>query len=280
MKIKSEAVRRFILGGLCGVVVMFLCAFFLELLASGIRGVFHMPVLVSHGAEARFGSYALAVLVQSALLFALGGMAGIATIPFAEDGMTLLKNSVLHFLVTSLFYSLLLVFCFDLIPDLLPAWLVILLALYAVIWLGRYVGWYVELLDIREKLGLTANPSPLKWKETLPYLPFLALLYLGLPILAQRCAAVGIPVLYPYLLFPFLIHPVGGFAAGFSLGKRQGFCPLYAVAVLFLFLLSFCLLSRLPDFTVSILVECILSAGCALLGNGLGALKRRLKHHA
>ena len=279
MERSQQTLRRFLIGGACALILMFGAAGRLELIAGGIRGVYHIPTLVGHGAQARFGSYALAVLVQSVLLFALGGMAGIATLPFAEDGTALLKNSALHFIVTAILYSLLLVSCFDLIPDLLPQWLGLLLAFYVVIWLGRLVGWYVELLDIREKLGLTVAPSPLKWKETLPYLPFLLLLYFGIPILARLCDAVDVPVL-SQLIVPLLLQPVGGFAAGFSLGKRQGLCPLYAAAVLVLFPLSFYLLSPFPDFTPSILVEYVLSAGCALLGNGLGALKRRSKHHA
>ena len=89
--------KRFLLGGLCGLAVMFLFAFYLELAGAQLRGQLHFPVLVTHGAQKQFGSYPLAVLVQSVLCFGLGGMAGIATLPFDEDGRKLVLNSLLHF---------------------------------------------------------------------------------------------------------------------------------------------------------------------------------------
>lgn len=274
MKTKNETVRRFLIGGLCGLAVLVLAATFMEVLSASVRGTFHWPTLVGHGAQARFGSFALALLVQCALLFALGGMAGIATLPFAEDGKTLLKNSVLHFCITAVFYSLLLVFCFDLIPTLLPGWIFCLLAVYLVIWLGRLVGWYLELLDIREKLGLSTAPSFLNWRQTLPYLPFLLFLCLLLPFLARLCDPIDVPVTSG-LLHPFLLLPTGCFAAGFSLGKRQGFCPLYP---LFAFLL--CIPPVFLLYNSSAMFHCFIAAGAALLGNGFGALKRRLHRHA
>ena len=273
MKLHNESVRRFLIGGLCGVIVMLAAACFLELLAGGIRGVFHFPTLVGHGAQDRFGSYGLALLVQSVLLFALGGMAGIATLPFAEEVGLLLRRSILHFLVTALFYSLLLVLCFDLIPNLLPGWLVMLLVLYVVIWLGRYVGWYVELLAIRDKLGLSPAPSPLKWRQTQPYLPFLLLLCLVLPVLARLCDPIDVPVASGILL-PLLFLPTGCLAAGFSLGKRQGFCPLYPIAAFVCYLPAVFVL-----FNTSALYHCFIAGGAALIGNLAGALRRRAGRH-
>ena len=271
---KKETLRRFLIGGVCGMALMLATACFLELMAAGVRGVFHTPVLVSHGAQERFGSYALAVLVQSALMFALGGMAGIATMPFAEEGKTLLKNSVLHFLITALFFSLLMVSCFDASLPALPVWLGILLALYLTIWLGRWMGWYLELLDFRNVLGLVAKPSPLKWKETLLYLPFLLLLCVGLPILARLCDPADFPV-FSGLFFPYLILPVGGFFSGLSLGKRQGLCPLYPALAFLLYLPMVFLL-----YNSSAMFHCFIAAGTALLGNTLSTLKRRVNRHA
>lgn len=260
--------KRFLLGGLCGVGLMFLTALYLEWCAASLRGVFHFPVLVSHGAEARFGSYLLAVLVQSALCFGLGGMAGLATMPFDEDGRKLLLNSLLHFAVTALLFSLLLVLCFGLPVWSLVVWAGMLLAVYLVIWLARYVGWYVEVAQIRAKLGLDPGPSPMKWKETLPYLPFLLLLCVGLPLLARLLDPADIPVLSG-LLLPYLLLPAGAFSAGMSLGKRQGFCPLLPVLAFVLYLPMVFLL-----FNSSAMFHCFVAGGFALAGNTVGGVKR------
>ena len=262
-------VTRAILGGLAGLVLMLMGALFANSISilGGSFTLYHLS-LVGHGAVLRFGSYPLAVLVQSILIFALGAMAGIATLPFAEDGKTLILHSLLHFSVTALLYSLLLVLCFDLFPWLLPGWLAILVAVYLVVWLGRYVGWYVELAQIRAKLGLSPGPSPLKWRETLPYLLFLVLLCDLLPPLARLCDPMDVPVASGILL-PFLLLPVGCFSSGYSLGKRQGFCPLYPVAAFLLYLPMVFLL-----FNSSALYECVLAAGCALMGNLAGTFRK------
>lgn len=269
MKLQKEAVLRFVIGGLCGLALMVIAACFLEVLTGGIRGAFHAPTLVGHGAEDRFGSYGLALLIQSVLIFALGGMAGLATLPFAEDGKTLLSRSVLHFLVTAVLFAVLMVFCFGLLPDFLPQWLGTLLAVYMVVWSGRYVGWYMELLAIREKLGLEPVPSPLKWKETLPYLFFALLLCDVLPPVLRLLDAPDVPVLTG-LLLPFLLLPVGGFFSGVSLGRREGMCPLYPVLCFVCYLPMVFLL-----FNPSALFHCFLVGGAALLGNAAGALWRR-----
>ncbi len=260
--------KRFLLGGLCGVGLMFLVALYIELAGAQLRGAIHFPVLVSHGAQNLFGSYWLAVLVQSALGIGLGGMAGLATMPFDEDGRRLLVNSLLHFAVTALLFSLLLVLCFGLPVWSLVVWVGMLLALYLVIWLGRYVGWYVEVAQIRTKLGLAPGPSPLKWRETLFYLPFLLLLCVGLPLLARALDPRTVPVLSG-LLLPYLLLPAGGFASGMSLGKRQGFCPLYPVLAFVLYLPMVFLL-----FNSSAMLHCFVVSGFALAGNTVGSGKR------
>lgn len=267
---KSER-KRFLIGGLCGVSVMFLCALYLEFVGAQLRGTFHIPVLVTHGAEVRFGSYLLAVVVQASLCFGLGGMIGLATMPFDEDGRKLLVNSLLHFSVTALLFSLLLVLCFGLPVWSLVVWVGMLLSLYLVIWLGRYVGWYVEVAQIRSKLGLAPGPSVLNWRETLLYLPFLLLLCVGLPLLARLLDPTDVPVLSGILL-PYLLLPAGGFFSGFSLGKRQGLCPLYPVLAFVLYLPIVFLL-----FNSSAMFHCFVAAGFTLAGNLFGTFLRRRK---
>ena len=59
----------------------------------------------------------------------------------------------------------------------------------------------------------------------------------------RLCDAGDVPVLSG-LLYPYLLLPVGTFCSALSLGRRQGFCPLYPV-VCAGFLLCFALLARL-----------------------------------
>ncbi|MCI9157097.1 MAG: DUF3021 domain-containing protein [Lawsonibacter sp.] len=198
----------------------------------------------------------------------LGAAAGIATLPFADDGKSLLLRSGAHFGVTSVVFLLLAAQLGAHGVELL-AWLAILAVLYALIWLGRWIGWYVEVMQLRTLLGLSLGPSPLKWRETLPYLPFVLLLCDGLPLLLRAFDAPDVPVLSG-LILPYLLLPVGGFFAGLSLGKRQGLCPLYPAACFVCYLPMVYLL-----FNYTALFHCFMVALPALAGNGMGWLYRR-----
>ena len=209
------------------------------------------------------------------LFTALGGAAGVATLPFADDGRQLLLRSAAHFAVTSVLFLLLAAQIYS-----WKDWDTLLILegslalLYALIWLGRWVGWYVEVMQLRTLLGLDAGPSPLKWRETLPYLPFVLLLCDGLPILlrwvelAIEGGIIDIPVLSA-LFLPFVLLPVGGFFAGVSLGKRQGVCPLYPAAAFL------CYLPMLSAVSSAALFHCFMVAVPALAGNVLGWMYRR-----
>jgi len=211
------------------------------------------------------------------LCAALGVMAGIATLPFADDGKSLVLRSLAHFAVTAVLFGLLVIQYWS-----WEDWQVLLLLeamlalLYALIWLGRWIGWYVEVMQLRTLLGLDAGPSPLKWRETAPYLLFALLLCDGLPVLLrctelaiQQGSMIDIPVLSG-AIFPFVLLPVAGFTSGLSLGKRQGFCPLYPLA---------CALFYLPVvflmFNSSALFHCGMVGVPALAGNILGAIHHR-----
>ena len=155
------------------------------------------------------------------------------------------------------------------------ALLVFLLAVvYVLVWLGRWVGWYVELSAIRERLGLSPAPSPLRWRETLPYVPFAALLCLLLPLVLRLCDGGYVPVLSG-LLYPYILLPVGAFCSGLSLGRWRGFCPLYPAACV-LGILVFIPLARLfsnmydwPLVTIALV--------CSLAGNLAGSALRRVR---
>ena len=116
-----------------------------------------------------------AVAVTLALFFAFGAAVGVATLPFEGEGRSVLLRSGLHFLVTAGLLGAILRVCLGVAWRYLPGWLALLGAIYLVVWLGRWVGWYADVRQLRSALGLEAGPSPLRWRESLPYLPVLLL---------------------------------------------------------------------------------------------------------
>lgn len=210
------------------------------------------------------------LLLGLALACALGCMAGLATRPFADDGFVLVRNSLLHYAVTAALFAALILTtggnalgCFVLVMA--------LTALYLGIWLARWIGWYMEVMQIRQLLGLAPGPSPLRWRETLPYLPYVLLLCDGLPLaafLADRLWS-DIPVLSG-IVVPYLLLPVVGFISGLSLGKRQGVCPLYPTACFVCYLPMVFLL-----FNSSAMFHCFMVSVPALFGNVIGWMYRR-----
>ena len=200
----------------------------------------------------------------------LGVMAGLATQPFAESGRELILRSLGHFALTAAFFALLVVEL-DMASDWTGVlfWEELLALLYLLIWLGRWIGWYVEVSRLRELLGLAPGPSPLKWRETLPYLPFVLLLCVAAPLALrgiERAVGTDVPALTG-IVYPLLILPVASFCVGLSLGKRRGLCPLFPLA---------CFVCYLPmvyvRYNSTALFHCFLTAVPALLGNLLGRL--------
>lgn len=205
----------------------------------------------------------LGAALGGTLWFAFGAEIAVATLPFADEGKSLLWRSALHWAVMALTLSAWVILNFGAVE--LPAFLIPLTLIYVLIWLGRWIGWYVEVAAIREKLGLPPGPSPLKWRETLPYLPFALLLCVALPALLRLFDPADVPVLTG-LLLPFVLLPVGSFCSGLSLGKRQGFCPLYPAACGLLYLPAVYFL-----YNSSALFHCGIVFCAALAGNGTGA---------
>ena len=238
----------------------------MRILAGGLLGLGFSVVLVSYIVGARGPSPATCLLCT-----ALGAAVGTATLPFADNGRSLLLCSAAHFGITAVLFTLLTAQLGARGVELL-AWLVILTLAYAVIWLGRWVGWYVEVMQLRTLLGLAPGPSPLKWRETLPHLGFALLLCGVLPLLlrwADHAVSADVPVL-SRLLLPYVLLPVAGFSSGLSLGKRQGVCLLYPAA---------CFLCYLPMvfllFNSSAMFHCFMVAVPALAGNVMGWMYRR-----
>lgn len=277
---------RVLAGGVLGAVlapaaVCLMGFFFLpigETAAAHAMGA--LPRLVTPAMAEAFDSVWLAAAVQSLLGSIFGAVVAMATLPFADGGKDLVLRSLAHFGATALSFSALLWVCrwveqawFVLV------WVILLAILYALIWLGRWIGWYVEVMQLRMLLGLNPGPSPLKWRETAPYLPFVILVCDLLPMLlwwGDRALGNDVPALSG-LILPLVLLPAAGFFSGFSLGKRQGICPLYPVA---------CFVCYLPMvyglFNGSALFHCFLAAIPALAGNVLGGMYRRAvpKHHA
>ena len=239
-----------------------------RIIMGGILGLVARVALVPYLTNARSPSLAACLLCT-----ALGATLGAATLPFADDGPTLVRRSLLHLGVTALEVALVLWLCVDLRDGRAWAlWMGMLVLFYAVIWLGRWIGWYVEVMQLRALLGLAPGPSPLKWRETLPYLPLVLLLCDVLPPVLNwidHAAVADVPVLSG-LLLPYLMLPVAGFCSGLSLGKRQGVCPLYPVA---------CFVCYLPMvylvYNYTALFHCFMIAVPALAGNMLGWAYRR-----
>lgn len=242
----------------------------IRILIGGILGLLVGLVLVPYVMYSR-ECPPLAVLACAAL----GGMAGLATQPFADSGRALLLCSAGHFILTAAFFALL-VLELDMASDWVEVlfWEGLLGLLYLLIWLGRWIGWYAEVSQLRELLGLDPGPTPLKWRETLPYLPFVLLLCTAAPLVLrgiERAMGTDIPALTG-IIYPMLILPVASFCVGLSLGKRRGLCPLFPVACFVCYLLVVFVL-----YNSSALFHCFLTAVPALGGNLLGLCLRRVR---
>lgn len=213
----------------------------------------------------------LGAVLAFLLWFLFGAEVGVATLPFADSGRELVVRSLIHYAATAATVSVWVVLNFGW-NGTLPAFLVPLTLVYLIVWLGRWVGWYAEVAAIRAKLGLAPGPSPLHWKESLPYIGFAFLLCLALP-LALRLLDDPTPMLS--VMYAWLLLPVGGFMSGLSLGRRHGFCPIYPAACAG-FVLIFIPLARLcSNMADGALIPIALVS--ALAGNLAGAARYKLK---
>lgn len=268
--IKRQWLIRILVGGLLGLAVCMLLGFVTQpgalfggTLSYDIRDfTFCFNARVPEGLGA-----ALSLL----LWFLLGAEVGVATLPFADSGRELVIRSLIHYAVTATTVSAWAVLNFWQEPfSALPTFLIPLTLVYLIVWLGRWVGWYTELAAIRAKLGLDPGPSPLHWRESLPYVGFACFLCLALP-LALRLLDDPTPLLS--IMYAWLLLPIGGFMSGLSLGRRHGFCPIYPAACA-LFILIFIPLARLcSNMADGALIPIALIS--ALAGNLAGAARHR-----
>lgn len=262
-EMKKQWLPRASIGALAGM------AFFV-LLGCAIGGIGYFNLSGFRYVSCRFYVHSEPLgLLLSLFLFALfGAEVGVATLPFADSGRELVVRSLLHFAATAATVSVWAVLNFgwvNLIFFLFP-----LVLIYALIWLGRWAGWFAEVAAIREKLGLAPGPSLFHWKETLPYVGFAFLLCLVLPVVLGAFDAIDAPVLG--MLYAFLLLSVGGFMAGLSLGRRHGFCPLYPASCA-VFIGAFILTG--PGIDGGILFAIAVTA--SLAGNLAGAARHKMK---
>lgn len=261
----KQAQRRITLGILAGLAVHILLSYLLGLqafLGPEIAAVFICPTCSFPPPFEGCG------VLLSILLFALlGAEIGIATLPFADRGPSLLGRTAVHFTLMAATVALWAGLNFGQTGALFG--LILLASVYVLVWLGRWVGWYVEVAAIRSKLGLAPGPSLLHWRESLPYLVFALGLCLGLPALLRLVDPQDVPVLSG-VYFPFLLLPIGTFCSGVSLGHRHGFSPLYPAACALLSVAAVFLL-----FNGSALFHGGISLVCALMGNGVGTLLKK-----
>ena len=204
------------------------------ILAGGALGLVASAVLAPYIMDGR-GPAAVTCL----LCTALGATLGAAALPFADNGPALLRCSLIHLGATALEVSLLLWVSVGLRDGRAWAlWMGILVLVYALIWLGRWV---------------------LLWCDVLP------------PVLGwiDHTVVADVPVLSG-LVLPYFILPVVSFCAGLSLGKRQGLCLLYPAAC---FLCYLPMVFWIYNYTA--LFHCAMTALPALGGNVLGWLCRR-----
>ncbi len=224
--VKRQWLCRILIGGLAGVAAHLLLGYLLgcfSLIGPASFSGFVFPYCNFPRVLEPLG-----VLLSFALFALLGAEAGVATLPFAESGRELVARSLIHYTATAATACLWAGLNVCSTPADYLTFLVPLTLVYLIVWLGRWVGWYTEVAAIREKLGLAPGPSPLHWRESLPYVGFAAFLCLALPLLLWLVDEHRIPVLS--VLYCWLLLPVGGFMSGLSLGRRHGFCPLYPVA--------------------------------------------------
>ena len=272
---QKQWLARILIGGLIGIAALIpVGGLFNDLVSGGLIAMgIHTPFrLVSYDLERLAGPAALAV--QLGLYFLMGAVVGVSTLPFADDGATLVRRSLAHFAVTAGALSLMVWLCGwnwgKLVP--LLVYLVLLAAVYLLIWMVRWVRWYAEVAVIREKLGLPPGPSPLKWKETLPYIPVALVLCLGVPWLLRQLEGSGMPLLSGAIYTQILL-PIGCLASGMHLGRRRGFCLLYPVVCTAAMLAAVFLVY---NYTVLILF-CAIAFASSLLGVAAGANPRKKK---
>lgn len=277
--IKRQCLTRILAGGVMGMLLMYFIGGWLNGLGNSSLPLASLMSFssVSQNLVSLVRWEGLARAIQMALYFALGAGVGAATLPFADSGRELVVRSLGHFCYIAGVFSALAWLC-RWNWGMWGAWLAelgLLVLVYFLIWLGRWVGWYAEAAAIRVKLGLAPGPSLFHWKETLPYVVFAFLFCVVAPAVVRICDD-RIPLFS--VLYTVLVLPVVGFFSGLSLGRRHSFCPLYPIAC-GLFIPVFILTVRLYT-SMADAVMIPIAFFSALTGNLTGAVQHKMKKGA
>ena len=264
---KKRALSRILIGGGLGVLVCLLLGWLSQPGALfGASLTWDFTFCYNSNVPEALGA-ALGIL----LWFLFGAEAGVATLPFADSGRELVVRSLVHYMVTAATVCLWAGLNVCSTPADYLTFLVPLTLVYLIVWLGRWVGWYAEVGEIRSRLGLAPGPSFLKWRETLPHMAYALVLCLAVPLALRAADAVDGPLLS--IFYAGVLLPVGAFITGSSLGKRRGFCPLYPLMCgvgILMFIPMARLFSNMDD--RAMVPTAFVSA---LLGNLLGVARRR-----
>lgn len=150
---KNQALTRALIGGLAGVTLLLAFVYVFDAMPwMGHVWIFGNPFTVWAGWLLRGWGWPSPPLPNLCLCFLMGAEAGAATLPFADSGRELVVRSLAHFSAMAATVGLWV--GLNLGWRELPFFLIPLTLVYALVWLIRWVGWYRELLAIRQKLGL------------------------------------------------------------------------------------------------------------------------------
>ena len=157
---KKQALRRMAVGAVIGVALCLLGVWALDAMPFlGDRWNFDDPLRVW-----RLFFYPSPLRATADLLLwgAFGAELALSTLPFAETGRALALRSLAHFLVMALtlWGWVMLNFPYEPLPGLVLTFLAPFAAIYALIWLIRWIRWQFELAAIRKKLGLKKGDRP------------------------------------------------------------------------------------------------------------------------
>ena len=151
---KKQALRRMAVGAVIGVAFCLLGVWVLDAMPIlGDRWNFDNPLRVW---RLFFYPSPLRAVADLLLWGAFGAETALSTLPFAETGRAVVFRSLAHFCVMALtlWGWVMLNFPYEPLPGMVSTFLVPFALVYALIWLIRWVKWYLELSAIRKKLGL------------------------------------------------------------------------------------------------------------------------------
>lgn len=257
---KRELLRRLGFGALCG-----------------LAGMAPLTVLIPYGEYSALtalcgGHAGLAGMVRLLAGAAWGAAVCAGALLWQRERGTFFTSSVWNYLLDCGAFVLWIWVCVGFDAAYIPAAWAVFTGLYFIGWVVRWLTCRRDVEAIRERLGLkppVCAPSPLRWRESLPYLLLTAALFLGLfPALApfdDPSFPALTCIVVPYLTFPFIAAVVG-----FGAGVRHGFCPLTVLVTAAAFLPNL-LYQPQAYFWFQGVICTVLS----LAGNLLGCARRR-----